>query len=85
MRRAPRLVQLPKRRLHLVEVPLTRIRQPDARVASFKQRNAKLFLQTRDLAANAGLPDSEHFGRPSQASVLDGGYEMADFRKLGYG
>jgi hypothetical protein len=80
---AARLVQLLKRELHLVLATLACIREPDPNIATLKEGNAKLFLQTHDLAADARLPHSECFGRPPQASVLGCGYEVTDFRKLG--
>ena len=63
------------------KVPLTRIREPDTRIVSLKERNDELLLQTHDLATGSGLPDSDSFGRPSQASILSGCYEVAYFGK----
>ena len=76
---ATRLVQLLKRRLHLIEVPLTRICQSNARIAPLKQRDAELFLKTPNPAADTGLPDSQHLCRASQASTLSGGYKKPNF------
>ena len=82
MGRAPCLVKLLKRGLHLLKIPLTRIRQSDARVAPFEERNTKFFLQPHDFAADAGLPNPKYLRCPSQASVFSCGYEVADFGKL---
>jgi len=82
MRGAPGLVKLLKRGLHLIEVPLTRIRQSNARIAPLEEGNAELFLQAHDLAADGRLPDVERLRCPSQATVLSGGYEVTDFREL---
>ncbi|MBB4303158.1 hypothetical protein GGD81_002201 [Rhodobium orientis] len=79
MSRTPRLLQILKRELHILQVTLAGIGEPDARIAPLKQRNAELVLQAHNSAADSGLPDPDHFSCLAQAAILSRSYEVTDF------